>query len=82
MILKLPRVVHFLKVCADLSKKANSVKAIYLYPSKRPLHTYSENNMFYRGLRNSSQDIEEENIKKVLTQQNFNKIHLLKTLIF
>ena len=59
MVLKLLRIVHFLKVCADLSKKAKSVKAIYLYPSKRPPHGLSENNMFYRGLRNSSQDIEE-----------------------
>ena len=59
MVLKLPKIVHFLQICADLSKKSKSIKAIYLYPSERPHHALSENSMFYRGLSNSSRDIEE-----------------------
>ena len=43
MVLKLARIVHFLQLCADLSKKCKSIKAIYLYPSKRPHHPLSEN---------------------------------------
>ena len=59
MVLKLPKIVHFLQVCADLSKKSKSIKTMYLYPSERPHYALSENNIFYRGLANSSQDIEE-----------------------
>ena len=40
------------------------MKAIYLYPSKRPHHVLSENVIICRGLSNSSRDIEEQNIKK------------------
>ena len=77
MVLKLPKIVHFLQICADLRKKSKSIKAIYLYPSERPHYTLSENSMFYRGPR----DIEDKNIKKVLIQQKFNKIHQLQMLI-
>ena len=31
MVLKLPKIVHFLQICPDLSKKSKSTKAIYLY---------------------------------------------------
>ena len=51
--------VRFLLICAELSKKSKSIKAIYLYPSERPYRALSENSMFYRGLSNSSLDIEE-----------------------
>ena len=27
---KLPKIVHFLQICADLSKNSKSIKAIYL----------------------------------------------------
>ena len=64
MVLKLPTTLHFLQICADLRKKSKSIKAVYLYPSDRPHHAFSENSMFYRGLSNSSRDIEEQNIKK------------------
>ena len=64
MVLKLPKIVHFLQICADFSKKSKSIKAIYLSPSKRPHHALSENIMFYRGLSNSSRVIKEWNIKK------------------
>ena len=63
MVLKLPKIVHFLQICADLSKKSKSIKAIYLYSSERPHHALSENSMFYRSLSNSSRDIEEQNVK-------------------
>ena len=59
MVLKLPKLVRFLQIYADLSKKFKSIKAIYLYPSERPHQTLSENSIFYRVLTNSSQDIEE-----------------------
>ena len=64
MVLKLSKIVQFLQICADLSKKSKSVKVIYLYPSERPHHALSKNSMFYRGLSNSSRGIEEQNIKK------------------
>ena len=64
MLYKLPKIVHFLQICADLRKKSKSIKAIYLYPYERPHHALSENSMFYRGLSNSSRDIEDWNIKK------------------
>ena len=59
MVLKLPKIVYFLQICADLSKKLKSIKVIYLYPSERPRHALLESSMFYKGLSNSSQDIED-----------------------
>ena len=59
MVLELSKIVHFLQICADLSKESKSIKVIFLYPSERPYHALSENSMFYRGLSNSLQDIEE-----------------------
>ena len=47
MVLKSPNIVHFLQICADLSKKSKSIKAIYLYPSKRPYHALSENSRYW-----------------------------------
>ena len=58
MVLKLTKIVHFLQICADLSQKSKSIKAIYLYPSETTHHALSENSMFYRGLNNSSRDNE------------------------
>ena len=58
MVLKLLKIVYFFQICADLRKKSKSIKAIYLYPSERPHHVLLENNMFYKGLSNSSRDIE------------------------
>ena len=59
MVFKLLKIVHFLQICADVSKKSKSIVAIYLYPSKIPHHALSENSMFERGLSKSSRDIEE-----------------------
>ena len=61
MVVKLPKKCVFLQICSGLCKKFKSIKAIYFYPSKRPDHALS---MFYRGLNNSSRDIEEQNFKK------------------
>ena len=58
MALKLTKIVHFLQICTDLSKRFKSIKAIYLYPSERLHHALPENSYFYRGLNNSSQDTE------------------------
>ena len=51
MILQLLKILHFLQIC-------KSIKAIYVYPSERPHHALSENIMFYKGLSNTSRDIE------------------------
>ena len=60
MALKLSKIVHFLHICADLSKKPKYIKAIYFYPSERPHHVLSENSIFYRVRDiNSSRDIKE-----------------------
>ena len=59
MVCKLPKIVHLLQICADLSKKSKSIKVIYFYSSERPHHTLSENSIFYRGRSNSSRDIKE-----------------------
>ena len=53
MVLKLPKIVHFLQSCADLSQKSKFLKAIYSYPWN--IHKI----VFYRGLSNSLRDIGE-----------------------
>ena len=45
MVLKLPKIVNFLQICADIGKKSKSIKAIYLDPSERPHHALSENSV-------------------------------------
>ena len=57
MILKLSKKVHFLQFFADLSKKAKSVNAIYIYASESSHYTISENGMGNRGLSLCSWDI-------------------------
>ena len=60
MVFELPKIMRLLQICTDLSKKSKSIKTKdYSYPSERPHHVLSENSMFYRGLNNSSRDIEE-----------------------
>ena len=54
---KLPKKVHFLQFCADLSNKSNSIKTIYIYASESSLFTLSENDMVYRGVGHRSWDI-------------------------
>ena len=82
MVLILPKIMHILQICADLSKISKSIKAIYLHPSEKPHHALSENSVLYR--------VSEQHFarywgikyqKKVLNQQNFNEIHHLETLI-
>ena len=81
MILKLSKKVLFLHFCADLSKRPNSVKVAYIYASENFRYTLSENDLVYRRPMNCSWDVSNENIKKMLTLQKFNKILQLKTLI-
>ena len=59
MVLKLPKIVHFLQICADLSKKSKSIKGVCLYSSERPHYALAENSMFNRDLSNSSRDTED-----------------------
>ena len=56
-VLKLSKKVYFLRICADLSKKRTSVKAITIYASESCHYTYSENDMVYRDLSQRSGDI-------------------------
>ena len=81
MVLKLPKILHFFQICADLSKKPKSIKVIYFYPSERPHRALSENSIFI-GVQATVHEILKNKIpKKVLTQQKFKKIHQLQTLI-
>ena len=49
MILKLYKRVHFCNFFADLCKKPESAKAMYIYASESSHYTLSENDMVYRG---------------------------------
>ena len=81
MTLKLPKIVHYLQICAGLSKKPKSIKAIYFYPSERFHHALSEHSIFI-GVRATVNKILKNKIsKELLTQQKFNKIHQLHTLM-
>ena len=53
MVLKLSKKVDFLQFRADLSKKPESVKAIYIDASESSHYTLSVN-MIYRGLSHRS----------------------------
>ena len=82
VVLKLPKLVHFFQIYADLSRRPKHIKAIYSYPSERPNHALSENTIFYRVPKLTAHEILKNKIsRKVLTQQN-NNIHQLQTLIF
>ena len=81
MVHQLSKKVHFLQFCADLSKKSKSVKAIYIYASKSSHYTLSEM-VWFLGVRVIVHEILAIKIsKKMLTQQKFNKILCLQTLI-
>ena len=42
--------VHFLKFCADLSKKSQSIKVIYIHAAKRSCCTITENGIVYYAM--------------------------------
>ena len=46
MVLKLSKKVHFMQLCADLSKKSNSIKAVYIYASEGSHYALSEMVLF------------------------------------
>ena len=72
MVLKLPKIVHFLQFCADVSKKSYSVKAIYVYASERSHYALLERAVVYRCLRHSlriTAVIHQHKIAKKLFQQ-------------
>ena len=48
--LKLSKKVHFLKFCADLSKKSKSIKAIYVHATERSCCTITENGIVYSAM--------------------------------
>ena len=57
MVFKLSKKVHFLRVCAELSKKSKSLRVIYICASESSYYSLSENAMVYRGLSHPSWDI-------------------------
>ena len=63
MVLKLPKIVHFLQICAEFRKKPKFIEAIYFYPPERPHHTLSENSVFI-GVRATVQEIFKNKISK------------------
>ena len=50
MALKLSKKVHFLQLCADLTKKFKSIKAIYIYASESSRYALSENGIVYYAM--------------------------------
>ena len=57
LVFKLSKKVYLLQFCADLNKKPESVKAIYIYASERSHYILSENDMVYKGSTHRSWDI-------------------------
>ena len=43
MLLKIPKIAHFLQIFADPSKKSKIIKTIYSYLSERPHHSKNSN---------------------------------------
>ena len=71
MIFKLPKTVHFCKFVLTSPWNLNLKQFIYIY---------LKNSMFYRGLSNSSRDIENK-VANEVKKQKFNEIQHLQTLI-
>ena len=57
MVFKLLKIVYYLQICADLSKKSKCIKASYYHPPERP-HSALSGNKFFRGQKNNSRDID------------------------
>ena len=64
MVRKLSKNVHFLQFCADLSKKSDSVKVIYINAPESSHYTLSECDMVYRSPSHCSWVTSGWNIKK------------------
>ena len=74
--------MYFVKFCADLSKKSKSVKAIYIYVHVKVLITFFQKMVWLIGVQPTVHEILVIKIsKKILTQQEFNKIHQFQILI-
>ena len=57
MGIKLSKKSTFFQFCADLSKKSNSIKAIYIYASERSRYALSENGIVYYAMASCFGDI-------------------------
>ena len=57
MFFKLSKKVHFLRFCADVSKKSKFIKAIYIHASERYRYTLSENDIVHYGMTYCLRDI-------------------------
>ena len=50
MVFELSKKIQFLQICADLSKKSKSIKAIYIYASERSRYALSEKGIVYYAM--------------------------------
>ena len=57
MVCQLSKKVNILQLCANVSNKSKSIKAIYIYASESSLSTLSENGMVHRGPTHRSWDV-------------------------
>ena len=57
LVFKLSKKLYLLQFSADLNKKPESVKAIYIYASESSHYTLSENDVVYKGSTHRSWDI-------------------------
>ena len=81
MVLKLTKIVHFLQICADLSKKSKSIAAfIYIY-LKDLIMLFQKIVCFIGVWTTVHKILGNKTSKKVLNQQKFNEIHHLQMLI-
>ena len=81
MVLKLPKIVHLLQICADFTKKSRSIKAICLYLSERPHQAYLENCSFIGVWATVHKILRNKISKKELALQKFDEISQLQALI-
>ena len=82
MVHKFSKKGHFLQFCADLSKKSKSVKAIYIYASEVLITLFQKMIFSIRFWATVHEILTIKISEKMLTQQTFNKILRLQTLIF
>ena len=62
MVLKLPKIVQFLQICADISKKSKCIKAIYLY--SKDLMMLFQKIVYFIGVRATVHKILRNEISK------------------
>ena len=73
MVLKLPKIVYFLLICADFSKKSKSIEE-FIYIHLKDLIMLFQNIVCFVGVWATVHEILRNEIsKKMLTQQRLNE---------